>query len=91
MYPVYTHRVVFKEADPVDNSMDFKIFVNKLISDSNVLGVFFQKLLWVFFFFFFPLVSLSLSDVVTTDLLSAKVRLCVKDRLYITSAVNKVK
>lgn len=53
MYPVYTHRVVFKEADPVDNSMDFKIFVNKLISDSNVLGVFFQKLLWVFFFFFF--------------------------------------
>ena len=44
-----------------------------------------------FFFFFFPLVSLSLSDVVTTDLLSAKVRLCVKDRLYITSAVNKVK
>lgn len=57
MYPVYTHRVVFKEADPVDNSMDFKIFVNKLISDSNVLGVFFQKLLWVFFFFFFPLVS----------------------------------
>lgn len=55
MYPVYTHRVVFKEADPVDNSMDFKIFVNKLISDSNVLGVFFQKLLWVFFFFFFHL------------------------------------
>lgn len=44
-----------------------------------------------FLVFFFPLVSLSLSEVVTTDLLSAKVRLCVKDRHYITSAVNKVK
>lgn len=41
--------------------------------------------------FFPPLVSLSLSAVVTNDLLSATVRLCLKARLYITSAVNKVK